>query len=95
MKLNLVLISLASLASQVLADPHGLCACQTRTNGPTNDDATQACCSRVGAQLTSDRLPAQGGIKYAGYYCQGNDISGNEFYRCCRNNGGGDSTCPE
>ncbi|EXK86396.1 hypothetical protein FOQG_09668 [Fusarium oxysporum f. sp. raphani 54005] len=95
MKFNIVLISLAALASQALADPHGLCACQKRTNGPTNDDATQACCSRVGAQLTSDRLPAQGGIKYAGYYCQGNDISGNAFYRCCRNNGGGDSTCPE
>ncbi|EXL97532.1 hypothetical protein NOF04DRAFT_7500 [Fusarium oxysporum II5] len=55
MKFNLVLISLAALASQALADPHGLCACQKRTNGPTNDDATQACCSRVNAQLSENK----------------------------------------
>ncbi|KAM5363197.1 hypothetical protein ACJA88_013635 [Fusarium oxysporum] len=95
MKFALVLASVAALASPAFADAHGLCACQSRTNGPTNDAATEACCSRVGAQLTSQSLPAEGGILYAGYYCQGNDISGKAFYDCCRNNGGRDSTCPE
>ncbi|RTE68176.1 hypothetical protein BHE90_017447, partial [Fusarium euwallaceae] len=87
-----LLVSAWLLFSSVLGDGHSLCACQSRSNGPTVDSATQACCSRVGAQLTQDRLPATGGIKYAGQYCQGKDISGDQFYDCCRNNGGGDST---
>ncbi|KAI1484491.1 hypothetical protein F5X96DRAFT_443013 [Biscogniauxia mediterranea] len=90
-----LLFTTAWLLSPVLGDGHSLCACQINTNSHTLDQATEACCSRVGGQLTSDRLPATGGIKYAGYYCQGNDISGDQFYSCCKTNGGQDSTCPQ
>ncbi|KAI1496148.1 hypothetical protein F5X99DRAFT_414393 [Biscogniauxia marginata] len=85
----------AWLLSPVLGVGHSLCACQVKSDSDTLDAATQACCSRVGGQLTQDRLPATGGIKFAGQYCQGNDISGDQFYSCCRNNGGKDSTCPK
>ncbi|RTE67876.1 hypothetical protein BHE90_017749, partial [Fusarium euwallaceae] len=44
-----LLVSAWLLFSSVLGDGHSLCACQSRSNGPTVDSATQACCSRVGA----------------------------------------------
>ncbi|KAH6972900.1 hypothetical protein BKA56DRAFT_620268 [Ilyonectria sp. MPI-CAGE-AT-0026] len=47
-----LLVSAWLLFAPVLGDGHSLCACQSRSNGPTVDSATQACCSRVGAQLS-------------------------------------------
>ncbi|KAI0593595.1 hypothetical protein F4775DRAFT_597100 [Biscogniauxia sp. FL1348] len=93
MKFSLLFAS-AWLLVPVLGDGHSLCACQVDTDSNTLDTATQACCSRVGGQLTSGILPATGGIKYEGQYCQGNNISGDQFYSCCKTNGGKDSTCP-
>ncbi|RSL38373.1 hypothetical protein BHE90_016577 [Fusarium euwallaceae] len=95
MKFALILASIATFSASVLADGHSLCACQVKSNGATNKAATQACCSRVGGQLTPQSLPAAGGILFEGYYCQGNDISGDKFYECCLNNGGRSSTCPQ
>ncbi|KAH7025406.1 hypothetical protein B0J12DRAFT_385433 [Macrophomina phaseolina] len=89
---GVLLSATAFLLPSVLADSHGLCACQYKTDGNLFDDATEQCCNEWGGSLTD--VPAAGGIRFAGKYCQKKNLDGDAWYNCCNNWKAYDSACP-